>query len=111
MMMVRVAPSVPEESALLCEGCGYVLNGLPGDSRCPECGRPIVESAGEHLRAPPVWEREGGSAAGRLLRTTVEVLFRPTRFYRNFTTRQPAGASRSFGRIHLGLASALIGLA
>jgi len=70
-----------------------------------------VESAGEHLRAPPLWERGGGSAVGRFLRTSVEVLFRPTRFYRNFATRQPAGASRWFGRVHLGLASVLIGAA
>src|SRR5437016_840949 len=27
--MPRIAPVVPPESSLLCEGCGYVLDGLP----------------------------------------------------------------------------------
>jgi len=27
---------VPAENDLLCEGCGYTLNGLPDDGRCPE---------------------------------------------------------------------------
>ena len=111
MGMARVAPIVPEETALLCEGCGYVLDGLPADSRCPECGRPIAESTGTQTRRPPAWESRGGSPVSRFLKTTTEVLFRPTRFYRTFVTRQPPGASRWFGRIHLGLASLLIGLA
>ena len=111
MGMARVAPIVPEETALLCEGCGYVLDGLPADSRCPECGRPIAESTGAQTRRAPAWEGGGGSAFSRFIGTTAEVLFRPTRFYRTFVTRQAPSASRWFGRIHLGLASLLIGVA
>ncbi len=29
---------------LLCERCGYVIEGLDQDGVCPECGKPIVES-------------------------------------------------------------------
>ena len=111
MTMARVAPTVPDEAALLCEGCGYVLSGLPADSRCPECGRPIVESTGEKVRQRPPWERDDGPALARFLHTTGDVLFSPTRFYRTFATREPARASRWFGRVHLGLSSLLFGIA
>lgn len=30
---------------LLCAQCGYDLHGLPGDTRCPECGRPLLATA------------------------------------------------------------------
>ena len=29
---------------MTCAECGYNLHGLPPESRCPECGRPIAES-------------------------------------------------------------------
>lgn len=80
--MSRVAPTVPAENDLLCEGCGYTLNGLPDDSNCPECGKPIAESSPE-LRKPPEWELTGRG----FVATTWEVLWRPARFYRTFSTR------------------------
>jgi uncharacterized repeat protein (TIGR04138 family) len=30
---------------LLCVKCGYDLHGLPGDTRCPECGTPVLWTA------------------------------------------------------------------
>ena len=59
--MTRVAPVVPAETDLLCERCGYVLNGLPADGRCPECGTPLDESV-NYRRHPPAWERARGWA-------------------------------------------------
>src|SRR5947209_2724980 len=110
--MPRIAPVVPPESSLLCEGCGYVLDGLPADSRCPECGRPIVQSPGNDVRLPPAWERrENGLALLRFLRTSALVLFRPTHFYKTVTTRAPAGSAKQFGRAHWLAASALLGTA
>src|SRR5215217_2871821 len=77
--MTRAA-SVPAESDLLCEGCGYVLNGLPEDGRCPECGKPLQEST-PALRYAPAWERAESASGGRLKRfsrTTADCILRPT---------------------------------
>lgn len=30
---------------VLCVKCGYDLHGLPGDTRCPECGTPVLATA------------------------------------------------------------------
>src|SRR5580658_3900506 len=46
----------PEETDILCENCGYMLNGLPPSGNCPECGTAIDFSVSERLRQPPLWE-------------------------------------------------------
>lgn len=40
----------------MCEGCGYNLSTIPMQSRCPECGRPVVESLGPEVRLGTPWE-------------------------------------------------------
>jgi hypothetical protein len=113
--MGRVA-TVPAETDLLCETCGYVLNGLPPDTRCPECGNPTADSD-PNLRRPTDWERAAGDGDDRpgkiaaFLVTSSRVLFEPTRFYRTLVTRQGAPAARSFARVHWAAASVLIGVA
>ena len=105
------ATAVPAESDWLCEGCGYVLNGLPAGRRCPECGKLISESD-TTLRLPPLWEQPAaGSAIKRLLVTTGQVLFQPTRFYRSLATRGSRRKSLWFAHIHWLTASVLFGLA
>lgn len=105
------ANTIPDESAWLCEGCGYVLNGLPAGGRCPECGKLTTESAA-HLRTLPLWEQpETHPFWTRFFATTAQVLFRPTHFYRSLATRGSRRRSAQFAHIHLGLVSLLFGLA
>jgi hypothetical protein len=111
--MGRVA-TIPAETDLLCEACGYVLNGLPREGNCPECGRPIADSAASR-RKPPAWERrdQSGSGPGKLVRfigTTAAILFRPASFFRHLSLG-PDRASRQFALVHWLLASALFGWA
>ena len=102
--------TIPAETDLLCEGCGYVLTGLPADEhgRCPECGKPLAESDPE-LRRPTAWEARRGY--GSLLSTSLHVLFRPTHFYRTLATRRATAAARQFASIHWWLASLLFAVA
>jgi len=46
-----------DEYTLLCERCGYVIEGLDTDGACPECGKPIVESLPERRTGTP-WQRD-----------------------------------------------------
>jgi hypothetical protein len=110
--MTRIAPAIPAPTDLLCESCGYVLNGLPRDSRCPECGTEIASSTGEE-RKLPAWEALGGPG-GRLagfVRTSLQVLFQPTRFFRHLATRGDPGPALRFARVHWVLVSLAFGVA
>jgi hypothetical protein len=99
--MARVAPSIPSETDLLCESCGYTLNGLPSDARCPECGTPVVESVKDGRR-PSAWEQARGSASMMaFIKTFFDVLLRPTTFFRQLSVRGPIGRAYAFAWITL----------
>jgi hypothetical protein len=104
--------TIPAPTDLLCENCGYVLNGLPPGSNCPECGRPAAESD-PALRGPTAWETadEPGVSGGAFLSTSAAVLFRPTRFYRTLATRADTPRATVFAQIYWILSSMLFGLA
>src|SRR3954453_20686151 len=106
--MPRVAPVVPDETDLLCEGCGYTLNGLPTPSNFPECGKPIEQSVGDH-RHPSAFEQHPSAAS--FLSTSAAVILRPKHFYRTLTSRSNPPAAATFARIHRYLASVLLGAA
>jgi len=103
----------PEETDLLCENCGYMLNGLPPSGNCPECGTAIDFSLSERLRQPPLWEIIGDPRPKwhRFILTTAQVIFRPKRFYRSSTSRGQLGPAYGFARIHWRISSLLLGLA
>ncbi len=48
-----------DEYTLLCEKCGYVVEGLDQSGNCPECGKPIVESLPERRVGTP-WQQSPG---------------------------------------------------
>src|SRR5271170_2542469 len=107
--MARHVAIVPEESSLLCEGCGYVLDGLPAGDRCPECGKPTVESVGPDVRRLAAWEDAGSRGlVARFLTTSAQVLFHPDRFYRTTMTRSAPGPIRRFAQVHWAISSALL---
>lgn len=99
------AVNVAAEADLLCENCGYVLNGLPADGNCPECGAPIAVSAAS-VRLPSQWEQLRSASA--FLSTTISTIFHPARFFRTFATRGPLGPSAAFEGIHLFAAGVLL---
>ncbi|MEZ6318065.1 MAG: hypothetical protein R3B49_04810 [Phycisphaerales bacterium] len=45
-----------DEYTVLCERCGYVVEGLDPAGACPECGKPIAESLPERRVGTP-WQR------------------------------------------------------
>src|SRR5437762_3803548 len=104
--MTRVATIVPAETDLLCEGCGYTLNGLPETSNCPECGKPIRQSIGSD-RVLPDWEQTSDQHRARAFRaTTWNIIFRPTHFFRTLATRRDAEPAHAFARGHWLMAAA-----
>jgi hypothetical protein len=65
-----------DEYTLLCERCGYVVEGLPAEGACPECGKPIEESLPERRVGTP-WQQSRSGA--NLARTWRMSLFHPIR--------------------------------
>lgn len=110
--MALAHATVPFESDWLCEACGYVLNGLPDQGRCPECGTPVSDSASHH-RVLPSWERpeSGRSIVKRFLDTSAQVILRPRVFYRTLVTRDSRLWSRRFARLYLAATSLLFATA
>jgi hypothetical protein len=105
--------TIPPDNSLLCEDCGYVLDGLDVMGRCPECGRLIEESLPYH-RQMPAWELPYGHPAAvdtGFLRTTVEVLVRPKWYFRHLRISSSVTQSRYFAIIHWFLSAVLFGLA
>lgn len=103
------AANIPAPTDVLCESCGYTLNGLPKEGKCPECGSSIADSTLRSGRTLSRWE--SGSS---LIHTSIDVTFRPATFYRSLKTRVPsqyARRARQFAVIHWAVAGLLITLA
>ena len=105
----------PAESDLLCESCGYILNGLANSpaTHCPECGYALAASTEPGHRHPAPIEIAGTRG---FWPTTWQVLFRKRRFFRE-TLSRPTSAGTDmlrvvrFGRTHRGSAGVLFGAA
>ena len=94
---------------ILCESCGYTLNGLPAGGNCPECGTPVAESTSASGRVLPVWETHR-----RFWRTSWQVVAQTSHFYRTLQTRVAEEYRRAaylFAVRHWLLAGLLVALA
>lgn len=106
------AATIPAETDLLCERCGYVLTGLSDQGRCPECGTPIAESTTKNPRRPPAWERNLSAGVVRgFTVTTAAIIFAPAQFFRTMTARAPVDWAIGFALIHWSISSMLMGYA
>lgn len=101
----------PAESDVLCESCGYILNGLDPSLQpvCPECGTSVAESLDPARRRPaPI---EEGWSARTFWQTTWRAIVGKRRFYSTLLTRTDTPAAIRFGRVHRFAAAAAFGVA
>jgi len=87
---------VPSDTDLLCENCGYLLNGLPPEGNCPECGIPIAASTTDSGRTLPDWEAGQDDPVRRFQATLWKVVASPHAFFRTLSVRGDEDRSRRF---------------
>lgn len=107
--IARTAPAPARPPG--CEECGYNLTGTPADGRCPECGLPVVESLGPHVRPGTAWQRR--REVGLLsawCRSTAAALFHPRRLGRQLRVFTGSVSHRSLLVANM-LPAALVGMA
>lgn len=92
---------VPASDDILCERCGYLLNGLPEDGNCPECGLPVADSTAASPRRPTPWEAGRDKTVGRFQVTAAKILTGPKLFFRSMTAHGDTKRSAAFGRLAL----------
>ena len=81
-----------DPATLLCERCGYVIEGLDERGACPECGKPIAESVPERRTGVPIEPDADGKV--NWWRAAWAVLWRPGETFER--VRIDAGASSAF---------------
>jgi hypothetical protein len=84
------ADRIPTIDALLCERCGYELDGLELDTGCPECALPIRTSLPRRRPGSPYQNRRKLTS---LFKTMLLVMFCPKRTIRNLDIDKGSGVS------------------
>ncbi len=77
----------------MCENCGYNLATIPMESRCPECGTPVLASLGDDVRPGSPWEHRAQLGRPRAwAKSCFMPILRPGRFGRLIrATVRPTG--------------------
>ena len=94
-----------DEYELLCERCGYSIEGLARESACPECGRPVAASLPE-ARVGSAWQR--GPSFGAWLATMRALALHPARTVR--TLRIERERSGRFAGVNIKWGALLVAL-
>ncbi len=81
--------TIPGPDVLLCENCGYVLEGLDERGSCPECGKAVSESLSMKRVGSP-WQRRPG--LGSWISTIRMVVGRPVAIW-NVVSVEPLRAA------------------
>jgi hypothetical protein len=92
----------PVQRPPMCDQCGYNLTGQDMESRCPECGLPVMDSIGPDVRPGCIWERRRD--VGRLSawwQCTMMALRRPQELGRALRRVRHSGDHRLFLILHL----------
>jgi len=85
-----------------CEQCGYNLIATPMESRCPECGEPVVQSLGPDARPGTCWQKRQEVGWWRAWwQSHKEALIRPKQFGRQIQLQSHQTDHRLFLIIHL----------
>ena len=75
---------------ILCEACGYPLEDLARDGRCPECGKPVAESEPDHRAGSP-WQQRRSVRAW--FQTSGMALRRPGKLFDSIAITRRGGTS------------------
>lgn len=92
-------------STLLCERCGYVIEGLDTTAACPECGRAVACSL-PAARPGSAWQR--GPSPASWIRTAYESLRRPNQLFESI--RIETRRARALLVVNLEMAAYLLSL-
>lgn len=93
---------VPIDRPPMCDDCGYNLSTIPMNSRCPECGEPIIASLGPNVRPGTIWEqRQEVGLIQAWRRCAVEAILNPTALGRRLQLRSRVCDHRRFLLLHL----------
>ena len=113
--MTTSLPPAETSRPPLCEACGYNLSHHDISARCPECGRPVVQSLGDGLRSIVPWGpyRSKAKRTG-FWRVTFDAWFRPETFFMGVSVLHGLGSAGRFLLNHMlltaaGFVAAIIG--
>jgi len=85
-----------------CEQCGYNLIATPADSRCPECGEPVVLSLGPNNRQGTLWQQRYTAGRWRAWwRCNLDAIIRPKSLGRQIQIRTHSTDHRRFFLLNL----------